>query len=275
MLEALRGGLVLAAVGGSFGLTYRLGYINLAHGDLVVLGGLVVWASYEGLGGGLAAISPAVLLVGLLLAAAAAALTNALIHRVVLDPLLKRSLRMPQVLAGLGASLVVSAASGLAFGVSERSLPIPQTLTSIGTSPLRVTDVLLLLGITGGLAIALRGPARLRYRAAADNRALAGLWGVELGRLTLGTAALSGALAGLIGGILVLADGVQSGQSLQMLLLAFAGILLGQSRGALGMVVVPFLIGVVHYAFALWIAPWVSTMAVMLVVAVGLIWKGR
>lgn len=275
MVEAIRSGLTLAAVGGSFALTYRLGYVNLAHGDLVMFGGLVVWAGYTSLGGSLGQLDPAPLLLATVLAAGLAGALNVAIHVWILGPLVKRSLRMPQVLAGLGVSLALTSACNLAFGVQERSLPVRQTLASVDGAPVRASDLALLVGVSLAMLLALRFQGSLAYRAAAANRALAGLWGIQLNRLTRRQSFVGGACAALLGAVLVLADGVRAGDSLPLILLAFAGVVLGRHFGPLGAMLVPFGLGILDYGVARFVAPWVSTMSVMLLVVIVLVARGR
>ncbi|NUQ73387.1 MAG: hypothetical protein HUU21_07515 [Polyangiaceae bacterium] len=268
MLDVLRSGLVLAAIGGSFALTYQLGYVNLAFGDVIVFGGTLAWWVYRLSGGSLQSISGGSLLAAASAAAVAGAACNLLVHRGVLDPLLQRSMRMPQVLASLGVSLILSSATGLLFGVQQRNLPIPQVVMTLGGSVLRASDIGLLALLLIAFTVLRSGRWLLPYQAAASNRALAGLWGVELGSLSFNVALMSGAVAGLLGCHMILSESVRPGAGIERMLLAFAGVLVGRPSGLRGMLLGSFGVGVGHHALAILIAPWFSMLGVLFAVGV-------
>lgn len=272
MFDLLRAGLLFATISLSFGLTYRLGYLNLAHGDIIVLGGLVMWKVYTGLSGSISSVALFPLLLGTTAAILISALCCLIIHLFILEPLLLRSLRMPQILASLGCSLVLASLCVIVFGIDSRNLPIPQTIIKFHNSALKNSDIFLFFSfILGGGIIWLLRRWRLMYKAVANNRALAGLWGVQLGPLSWSAALLSGASAGLIGVEFVLADKVQPGVGMERLLLVFAGMVVGKPWGLTGMVCSSLVTGMVFYVLSANISPWLATVGVLLLVGIALL----
>lgn len=90
-----------------------------------------------------------------------------------------------------------------------------------------------------------RTPIGQAMRAVADNRDLAEASGVDVKRVILSVWILGAGLAALGGAMLGLSDGVSWDMGFQVLLLVFAGVILGGLGTAYGAMVGGLLIGIV------------------------------
>ena len=189
----------------AFAIPFRMGEFNLGGDGQLALGGIVTAAVAlrlplpPGLG----------IVVPLLVGAVAGALVAA-----VAAPLHSR-LGIPAIVTTLLASTpAVALASYLArFPLAEKGSGVPQTrvlpdashLPALGGSeyvtvalPVMIVVCVLWLWFDSASVVG------YRVRAAGGNREFARYGGVDVGRLTLATLAVSGALAGLVGGMVVM-----------------------------------------------------------------------
>lgn len=200
-----------ALVALAYSLVYGLiGRINLAFGDLVMLG------AYGALIGVLIGLAGGVGAVGLLLplaaavAAASAALWSGVMGKVVFRPLRIRGAQ-PLLVATIGASIAIQEFVARVQGVKERWLPpiLAETHLLAG-GPFEVVVTSMQLVVIGGTALTvlavLVSVARSRFgrawRAVADDEGMAAMVGIDPGRVLVATFALSGMLAGLAGVIM-------------------------------------------------------------------------
>jgi neutral amino acid transport system permease protein len=224
--------IAIAAVGVS--LVYGiLRLVNFAYGDFMAFGALAAYAFNGPLGLGMI---PATLL-GML---ATAVLSLAL------DLALWRPLRarragfMSLFLASIGLALVLRQVLLLAYGPQPQTYEVDQfKVYVIGSVRLSQPQVITIIG--AAVAICLVGVFLSRtslgrtMRALADDRALAAIAGIHVGRVITYTWVISGLLAGLAG---VLAGLVQSSFDpnfgFQLLLPVFAAVVLGGIGSAYG-----------------------------------------
>jgi branched-subunit amino acid ABC-type transport system permease component len=224
--------IAIAAVGVS--LVYGiLRLVNFAYGDYMAFGAL---AAYELNGPGGLGIVPAVLL-GMLATA---------VLSVVLDLVLWRPLRakragfMSLFLASIGLALVLRQVLLLVYGPQPHQYAVnPYKVYVIGS--VRLSDAQFITIIVAAVAIVAIGLFLSRatigrtMRALADDRALAAIAGIDVGRVILYTWILSGLLAGLAG---VLAGLIQTSFDpnfgFQLLLPVFAAVVLGGVGSAYG-----------------------------------------
>jgi simple sugar transport system permease protein len=189
----------------AFAIPLRMGEFNLGGDGQLALGGIAAAAVAlqvplpPGLG----------LLVPLLAAAAAGSLLGALAA-----PLHSR-LGIPAIVSTLLLSApAVALASYLArFPLAQKGSGIPQTevlpdsshLPALGDSPYVTLALPLVLVICAvWLYVDSATAIGYRVRATGQNREFARYGGVEVGRLALGTLAVGGGLAGVVGGLVVM-----------------------------------------------------------------------
>lgn len=247
LVDGIRFGLVIgiSAVGLSliFGTT---GLTNFAHGEMVTIGAVVAW--YVNVAGGVQLIPATIIamVIGALLGAA-----NELgVWR-----------RLRRRGAGLIAQLVVSIGLSIAlrylvlivFGGRSESFTdyTAQTVREYG--PIALTDKdlsAIVVAIVVLVAVALllqKTRIGKAMRAVSDNRDLAAASGIDVDRVVLFVWMLGGALATL-GGVLFalseLSSTVQYEMGFRLLLLMFAGVILGGLGTAYGALLGCLIVGV-------------------------------
>jgi neutral amino acid transport system permease protein len=224
--------IAIAAVGVS--LVYGiLRLVNFAYGDFMAFGALAAYAFNGPLGFGMVVST----LLGML---ATAALS------LVLDVALWRPLRarragfMSLFLASIGLALVLRQVLLLAYGPQPRTYEVNQyKVYVIGSVRLSQAQFITILASAAAIvAVGLflsRSTVGRTMRALADDRALAAIAGIDVGRVIAYTWILSGLLAGLAG---VLAGLVQTtfdpNFGFPLLLPVFAAVVLGGIGSAYG-----------------------------------------
>lgn len=234
--------IALAAVGLSlvFGTTKLT---NFAHGELVTLGAMLTF------------FFSAVVGLPLVIAAVIAVIASALIGGWAQNEGLWKRLRKRGT--GLIAALVVSIGLGFlvryfflfVFGGQTRQLPEYAGQAGIPIGPVLITPKDLIAGTVGIVLIAattwwlLRTKAGKATRAVADNPALASASGIDVERVIRTVWILGAGLAGFAGVMLALQAGVSWYMGFQILLLVFAGSVLGGLGTAFGAILGSILVG--------------------------------
>jgi neutral amino acid transport system permease protein len=237
-------GSVIAIAAAGVSLVYGiLRLVNFAYGDMMAFGALVAFAFNGPLG------------LGMLPATALAMVTTAVLS-VVLDLVLWRPLRarragfMSLFLAAIGLALVLRQSLLLAAGPQPRTFDVnPFKVYVVGS--VRLSEAQFITIVVATASIVLVGVFLSRttlgrtMRAMADDRALAAIAGIDVGRVIAFTWVLSGLLAGLAG---VLAALVQTtfdpNFGFQLLLPIFAAVVLGGIGSAYGALVGGLVLGV-------------------------------
>jgi branched-subunit amino acid ABC-type transport system permease component len=217
-LQQLINGLALAAVYALLATAYSLiyglvGRINLAFGEIAVIGGygaiagvsIVGVLGIAGAAGGLAA--------ALALGAALAALWSVVIGRIVIVPLHTRHrFGQPILVATIAVAIAVQEFLRLSQSARERWVPPvfnePIVLVQadrflVTVTPMQIAVALIAFAAALGVLLLLaRSRFGREWRAYADDPSAAALFGVDGRRLLGETFALAGLLAGLVGWIL-------------------------------------------------------------------------
>ena len=235
--------IALAAVGLSlvFGTTKLT---NFAHGELIALGALLTFffSSIVGL--------------PLVLAIIIAVLVSAFLGGWVQNRVLWKQLRMRGT--GLIAALVVSIGLGFflryfflfVFGGQTRQFNEFAGQAGIDIGPVLITPKDLIASIVGIILIGLttfwllRTKAGKATRAVADNPALASASGIEVEKVISTVWVLGAGLAGFSGVMIGLQSGVSWYMGFQILLLVFAGTVLGGLGTAFGAILGSLIVGV-------------------------------
>ena len=239
--------LLLAAVG--LAITFGvMGVINMAHGEMVMLGAYATWgvqqlilaAAPELLNWSLAFALPSAFLV--------AALTGIVMERSVIRWLYGRPLET--LLATWGLSLVLQQTVRSLLGPTNKEVVAPdfmtgavETAAGITLTYNRMWIILFSLLVLAGLTLLLaKTPFGLQVRAVTQNRRMAGVMGIRTGRLDALTFGLGSGIAGIAGVALSQIDNVSPnlGQSYiidSFMVVVFGGVgnLWGTLAGAMSL----------------------------------------
>ena len=237
-LQLLANGLVtgsvyaIAAVGVS--LVYGiLRLVNFAYGDLMAFGALIAF----GVNGPLHQSMIVAAIAGMAATAALALLLDFVLWK----PLrVRRAGFMSLFLASIGLALVLRQALLLAAGPQPRSYRVdPYRVFVLGSVRFSEAQVIAIATaattiVAVGLLLSLTTIGRV-MRAMADDRALAAVAGIDVGRATQAVWVLSGLLAGLAGVLAALVEySFDPNFGFQLLLPVFAAVVLGGIGSAYG-----------------------------------------
>ncbi|WP_293675857.1 urea ABC transporter permease subunit UrtB [uncultured Phenylobacterium sp.] len=234
---------ILAALGLalSFGL---MRVINMAHGEIVMLGGYIAFLTIKLVPGPLgipAAIVAALIGGGLL----GALLETTLVSRLADRPL-------DTLLATWGVSLIVQQAARDLFGATGVSVTAPAWLDgAINVGPLslplaRLFILLVAALALGGLAVLLKtSRIGLLVRAANQDRATASAMGVSVRQVDMFVFALGSGVAGVAGVVLALLGPVTPTAGQSYIVTAFLVVILGGLGSIVGSAIAALMIGIV------------------------------
>lgn len=202
LISGIGTGLIYGLIGIGFCVIYNAsGIVNFAQGAFVMLGGIVTYSFFAGLG--------LPLIVAAILATVLVAIGGVILERIVVRPLWDRNATIfVMILATLAAQIVVERTALIIVGDQPKSLPAFTDLP-----PLRIGAIvisyqliwivgasLLIIGLLGAFFKSTKiGKA---MRACAINREAAMLQGIPVSRMLALSFALSAAL-GAIAGILI------------------------------------------------------------------------
>jgi branched-chain amino acid transport system permease protein len=245
----------------AYALVYGLmGRINLAFGELVIVGGQGAVLGLV-LGGLVFDGSVLAMLVTSAVIALAVALAHAdLLARHVLVPLSARSGQVVLVAtigAGLTLSEYVRLAQGQSSGVVAPLLNGPITLAQSGNFVVSMTEgavlasALALVSCVALLIIMHRSPFGLAWRAVADDPLAASLMGVDSRALLVHTMAITGVLAGFSGFIMTMHyGGIGLSGGLALGLKALIAAILGGIGSVGGAIAGALLVGALEAAWS-------------------------
>ncbi|HKR48563.1 MAG TPA: carboxypeptidase regulatory-like domain-containing protein [Pseudonocardiaceae bacterium] len=247
LVDGIRFGLVIGITGVGLSLIFgTTGLTNFAHGELVTIGAVAAWTLNVTFGLQLIWAT----LLALLIGAALGAANDLGIWR----PMRRRR-------AGLIAQLVISIGLALAlrylvliyFGgrseaFADYTNQVEHDYGIISITDKDVATIVISLVVLIGIALLLqRTRIGKAMRAVSDNRDLAAASGIDVERVVLFVWILAGALAALGGvlfGLSELAGTVQYEMGFNLLLLMFAGVILGGLGTAYGALVGCLLVGI-------------------------------
>jgi branched-chain amino acid transport system permease protein len=247
-----------------FGLT---GIVNFAQGDLLMLGGFVTWAVNQ------AGVS-------FYLSALAGMVALGAFGACLYLGLFRYTLRKPIVgfIVSLGLLSVFEATGVAVWGTNPTSLfPPLESSLQVGGAVFPSQEIFV-LGVTVVVVASLFVLLRYTYwgralRATSESREMAGVFGVPVRWLILGTFALGTALAGLAGAMVVSTVPITPYVGQDYIFYGFAVALLGGLGNPTGAVIAALVVGlaqavVTQYLSATWVDAYVLTlMLVVLLVA--------
>jgi urea transport system permease protein len=245
-----------------YGIT---GVINLAHGELVMLGAYSAWALQTYLGLGLLESLPLIFL--------ATATFGWVIDRVVIRHLYNRPL--DTILATWGIGVMAQQAVRLIAGGELRYVQMPESLSS--ALPLGGVDIPMMRLFILALSVALfavtgyllfRTNLGLKLRAIAQNREVASCFGIDSNRIYGLTFAYGAGLAGLAGAVISPLKSVSPEMGTTYVVDAFMVVVLGGVESLIGTVVSSGIIGGLSGSIAYYFNDTIAKAVVLLAIVV-------
>lgn len=195
--------LLLAATG--LAITFGvMGVINMAHGELVMIGAYVTWLVQQGVRSAAPALEPVALLLAIPAAFCVCGGLGVLIERGLIRFLYGRPLET--LLATWGLSLMMQQAVRSVFGPTNIAVATPGWLTgsfALGGMDITLNRLAILIFaflVLGTLmGVLRRTPLGLEMRAVTQNRRMAALMGIRTPRVDALAFGLGAGLAGLAG----------------------------------------------------------------------------
>ena len=245
--QLLIAALVLAAIYGLIAMGLNLVYgtmrlLNVAHGEIVMLGGYTAYWGFTLFGiGPLGSLPVAMLLTGML----GALVYLGLFRRMLRSPRLAARVEANSLLIFFGVSVILQNLAALAFTATGRGYQYLDGLVTLGSVTV-TANRLAILAIAGGACIACALFFRLTrnglaIRALIQQRDAAALAGIDPDRFNLQVFALGFALAGLAGVLLSMSEQISPFMGFPFTISAFVIIILGGlgnlTGGLLGAVV--------------------------------------
>lgn len=233
-----------------------MGIINLAHGELMMIGAYTVLLLTQ---------AKVPLLLAMLLAPVVAGAVGLVIERLILRWLYGRVI--DTLLATAGISMILVQTARLLFTSDARSVPMPLGTVSIGSTAIAGYRLLII-----ALAILLSGTTyliftRTRYgleaSAAALNPAMAAGVGINADRINMWTFTFGSALAGMAGAILAPFTTVTPAIAGAYMARAFMTAITGGPAILLGTATSAGLLGIVESVIALLTTPVLGQVALL------------
>ena len=242
--------LLLAAIG--LAITFGvMGVINMAHGEMVMLGAYTTFVVQEAF----RALAPAHFDWSLAIAVPAAFLVAGLvglaIERGIIRFLYGRPLET--LLATWGVSLVLQQAVRTAFGPTNREVGSPAFMSGafevngVAIAWGRLWIILFTLMVFAGLLLLLKAtPMGLRMRAVTQNRRMAQAMGIRSARVDATTFALGSGIAGIAGVALSQIDNVSPNLGQTYIIDSFMVVVFGGVGNLWGTLVSAFFLGIAN-----------------------------
>lgn len=276
-VEGLQFGLIIAmaAIGLSliFGTT---GLVNFAHGELVSLGAIVAFWFNAGIALFGVTLVPAL---HLILAGLAAVIVCGLLggvqDRILWAPLRRRGTGLiAMMVVTIGLSIALRSLLLYLFKGSSRTYAQYAGQAGIDFGPFNLAPKAIVSVVISVAVLVAVGLALLKTRigkatrAVSDNPSLAAASGIDVERVIRVVWVVGGALAALGGVLLGMAQGVNFNMGFQILLLVFAGVILGGLGTAFGALVGSLVVGVFVQVSTLWVPPELKYVGALLVLIV-------
>ncbi|HEU0090328.1 MAG TPA: branched-chain amino acid ABC transporter permease [Pseudonocardiaceae bacterium] len=247
LVDGIRFGLVIGITGVGLSLIFgTTGLTNFAHGELVTIGAVVAWTLNVVLG--------MQLILATLLAIVAGAALGAANDLGIWRPMrMRRSGLIAQLIVSIGLALALRYLVLIFFGgrsqaFADYTQQVERSYGIISLTDKDLATIVLSLVVMVGIALLLqRTRIGKAMRAVSDNRDLAAASGINVERVVLFVWVLAGGLAALGGvlfGLSELAGTVQYEMGFNLLLLMFAGVILGGLGTAYGALVGCLIVGI-------------------------------
>jgi branched-chain amino acid transport system permease protein len=271
-VEGLRFGLLLALAALGLSLIFgTTGLVNFAHGEMIALGAIVAWALNVN---GVPFIAAAA--ITLVLTALAGGAQEMGLWR----PLRRRRTGLiAMMIVTIGLSIFLRFTYLFFIGAQPRSYAdyVTQAGMQFGPVSLAPRDfwsmgiaLVVLVGVALALIFTRLGKA---MRAVSDNPSLAAASGIDVERVVLMVWVAGGGLAGLGGILLGLSQQVKFDMGFDLLLLVFAGVILGGLGTAFGALAGSLVVGLFVTVSTLWIPSELKNVAALAVLILILLFR--
>ncbi len=242
--------LLLAAIG--LAITFGvMGVINMAHGEMVMLGAYTTFVVQEAFRSFAPAWFDWSLPVAIPLAFLVAALVGIAIERGIIRFLYGRPLET--LLATWGVSLILQQAVRTAFGPTNREVGNPSYMSGafdfhgLSITYGRLWIIVFTLLVFAGLLLLLKAtPLGLQMRAVTQNRRMASSMGIRSGRIDALTFALGSGIAGIAGVALSQIDNVSPNLGQSYIVDSFMVVVFGGVGNLWGTFVSAFFLGIAN-----------------------------
>jgi urea transport system permease protein len=242
--------LLLAAIG--LAITFGvMGVINMAHGEMVMIGAYVTFMVQEYIRASSPGLFDYSLLIAVPLAFVVAGLLGILIEQCIIRFLYGRPLET--LLATWGLSLILQQAVRTAFGPTNREVGAPSWMSgTFSVGQLNITyGRLWIIVFTLLVFVALLGLLRftrlgLEMRAVTQNRAMAASMGIRTARVDALTFGLGSGIAGIAGVALSQIDNVSPNLGQSYIIDSFLVVVFGGVGNLWGTLVAAFSLGIAN-----------------------------
>ena len=262
--------LLLAAIG--LAITFGvMGVINMAHGEMVMLGAYTTFVVQEIIRTFAPWLFEASLLIALPLAFLVAGAVGVLIERGVIRFLYGRPLET--LLATWGVSLILQQAVRTIFGPTNRQVGTPEWMTGaveIGALSLamnRVVIIVFALAVFAALIVVLRRSRfGLEMRAVTQNRAMASSMGIRTDRVDALTFGLGSGIAGIAGVALSQVENVSPNLGQAYIVDSFMVVVFGGVGSLWGTLTGAMTLGVANKLMEPWTGAVLAKIAILVVI---------
>ncbi len=242
--------LLLAAIG--LAITFGvMGIINMAHGEMVMIGAYVTYVAQQAIGSLAPGWLDASLLIAVPLAFLVAGAVGIAIERLIIRHLYGRPLET--LLATWGVSLILQQAVRTMFGADNRAVSAPSFMAgSFRLGGLEVTSgrmwiVVFTILVFVALQLVLRAtPFGLRMRAVTQNRRMASAMGISTDRIDALAFGLGSGIAGIAGVALSQIDNVSPNLGQGYIIDSFMVVVFGGVGNLWGTLVAAMTLGIAN-----------------------------
>ncbi len=240
--------LLLAAIG--LAITFGvMGVINMAHGEMVMLGAYITFMTQEVIRARNPALFDYSLFIAVPLAFLATGLLGVVIERTIIRFLYGRPLET--LLATFGLSLILQQAVRTVFGANNRDVGAPAFMAGsfdfggISIASGRMWIIVFALAVFAMLQLVLRATSfGLRVRAVTQNRRMASAMGIDTGRVDALAFGLGSGIAGMAGVALSQIDNVSPNLGQSYIIDSFLVVVFGGVGNLWGTLVAALTLGV-------------------------------
>lgn len=269
MTEIIAGmatGAIYAIVALGYNMTYLAsGVLNFAHANIIVVGMFVAYAA-----GSVSGLPiPLVFAIAFVLAG----ILGLLEERFAIRPL-RKATGSAELVTMIGVATVITGIIALAFGTDALRVPFfgpEETLILLGGRAQPIDLIIVVVAIALALALHLvtrRTKIGLAALAQTDDREAAQLRGINVSALSMWGFAITSAVGGMLGPLIVSKTFAASSLALVLAVKGFVVLVLGGVGSHRGVLVAAFAIGIVEAFGARYIGPMYRDIVVFLVFAV-------
>jgi branched-chain amino acid transport system permease protein len=210
LINGLTLGSIYALVALGYTMVYGIiGLINFAHGEVVMIGAMIVLSVATGLVGAHAPLPPfAIILAGLAVAVPACMGIAYAMEKIAYSPL-RKAPRLAPLITAIGMSIVLQNIAMMIWGRNYLTFPnliepVPMAIAGATITDLQVAIILLAALMMAGLVLLVQKTRLgMAMRATAQNPQVAGLMGIDINTV-ISAAFMIGAALAAVAGLMVM-----------------------------------------------------------------------